>query len=74
VKDAYITDGHTFSYRVEIDLDMLRALVLNEVGGEVDNADIVTGWCSSTVKRGALMLYGDSQKMMEGPEIRHSKF
>jgi hypothetical protein len=42
VKDAYITDGHTFSYKVEIDLDMLYALVLNEVGGEVDNADIVT--------------------------------
>jgi hypothetical protein len=27
---------------VEINLDMLGALVLNEVGGEVDGADIVT--------------------------------
>jgi hypothetical protein len=27
--------------KVEVNLDMLRALVLNEVGGEVDNADVV---------------------------------
>jgi hypothetical protein len=29
------------SDKVEVDLDMLRALLLNEVGGEVDNADVV---------------------------------
>jgi hypothetical protein len=28
-------------YKVEIDLNMLHPLVLNEVGGEVDDADIV---------------------------------
>jgi hypothetical protein len=27
---------------VKVDLNMLRALVLNEVGGEVDGADVVT--------------------------------
>jgi hypothetical protein len=27
---------------VEVDLDMLRTLVLNRVGGEIDDADIVT--------------------------------
>jgi hypothetical protein len=27
---------------VEVDLDMLRMLVLNGVGGEIDDADIVT--------------------------------
>jgi hypothetical protein len=27
---------------VEVDLDMLCALVLNEVGGEVDGADVIT--------------------------------
>jgi hypothetical protein len=26
---------------VEVDLDMLRALVLNEVGGEVDSTDVI---------------------------------
>jgi hypothetical protein len=41
MQDADITDGHTFSHKVEVDLDMLRALVLNGVGGEVDDADVV---------------------------------
>jgi hypothetical protein len=36
-----ITDGHTFPDKVEVDLDMLRALVLNGVGGEVDGIDVV---------------------------------
>jgi hypothetical protein len=27
--------------KVEVDLDMLRALLLNGVGGEVDNTDVV---------------------------------
>jgi hypothetical protein len=42
VQDADITDGHAFLHKVEVDLDMLHALVLNGVGGEVDDADIVT--------------------------------
>jgi hypothetical protein len=36
VQDADITDGHAFPYNVEVVLNMLRALVLNGVGGEVD--------------------------------------
>jgi hypothetical protein len=31
-----------FPHKVEVNLDMLRALVLNAVGGEVDGANIVT--------------------------------
>jgi hypothetical protein len=42
VQDADITDGNAFPDEVEVDLDMLCALVLNGVGGEVDGADIVT--------------------------------
>jgi hypothetical protein len=42
VQDMDITDGHAFPHKVEVDLDMLRALVLNGVGGEVDSADVVT--------------------------------
>jgi hypothetical protein len=41
VKDADITDGHVFPHKLEDDLDMLHALVLNGVGGEVDDADAV---------------------------------
>jgi hypothetical protein len=36
-----ITDGHSFPHKVEVDLDMLRALVLNGVGGEVHGTDVV---------------------------------
>jgi hypothetical protein len=39
--DANITDGNAFPNEVEIDLDMLHTLVLNGVGGEVDDADVV---------------------------------
>jgi hypothetical protein len=41
VQDTDITDDHVFLHKVEVDLDMLRALVLNGVGGEVDCADII---------------------------------
>jgi hypothetical protein len=42
VQDAYITNGHTFLHKVEFDLDMFGALVLNGAGGEVDGIDVVT--------------------------------
>jgi hypothetical protein len=42
VQDTDITDGHVFLHKVEVDIDMLRALMLNGVGGEVDGTDVVT--------------------------------
>jgi hypothetical protein len=42
VQDANITDGYMFPHKVEVNLDKLRTLVLNGVGGEVDDADIAT--------------------------------
>jgi hypothetical protein len=42
MQNADITDGHAFLHKVEVDLNMLHALVLNGVGGEVDSADVVT--------------------------------
>jgi hypothetical protein len=41
VQDTDITDGHAFPHKVEVDLDMLHALVLNGVGGEVDGTNVV---------------------------------
>jgi hypothetical protein len=41
VQDTDITDGHVFLHKVEVDLDMFHAVVLNGVGGEVDGADVV---------------------------------
>jgi hypothetical protein len=42
MQDTDITDGNAFPDEVEVDLDMLCMLVLNGVGGEVDDADVVT--------------------------------
>jgi len=42
VHDADGTNGDALPYKVEIDLDMLDALMLNGVGGHVDGNDIVT--------------------------------
>jgi hypothetical protein len=41
VQDVDITNGHMFLHKVEVDLDMLHALVLKGVGGEVYNANAV---------------------------------
>jgi hypothetical protein len=41
VQDADITDGNTFPNEVEVNLDMLRTLLLKGVGEEVDDVDIV---------------------------------
>jgi hypothetical protein len=42
VKDADYTNGVLFTNEMEVDLQMLCALMLNGFGGEVDGADIVT--------------------------------
>jgi hypothetical protein len=41
VQDTDITNGHVFPHKVEVNLDMFYALVLNGVGGEVDGVDVV---------------------------------
>jgi hypothetical protein len=41
VKNANNFIGYPFADEVEVDFDMLRALVLDGVSGEVDGADVV---------------------------------
>jgi hypothetical protein len=41
VEDTNIPDGNTLTDKVKINLNMLGALMLNGVGGEVDDVDIV---------------------------------
>jgi hypothetical protein len=41
MEDVNISTGDPLADKVKIDLDMLRALVLDGVGGEVDGADVV---------------------------------
>jgi hypothetical protein len=42
VEDMNVLDNNTLAEKVKINLNMLGALVLNGVGGEVDGTDIVT--------------------------------
>jgi hypothetical protein len=41
MEDANVPDGNALADKVKINLNMLGALVLNGVGGEVDGTDIV---------------------------------
>jgi hypothetical protein len=42
MKDVDLTNGNLLSDEMKFNLDMLRALMLNGVGGEVHGADVVT--------------------------------
>jgi hypothetical protein len=42
MKNTNITNDNVLVDEVEINLDMLRALMLNRVSGQVNNTDIVT--------------------------------
>jgi hypothetical protein len=41
VEDMNVPDGNTLADKVKINLNMLGALVLNEVDGEVDGVDVI---------------------------------
>jgi hypothetical protein len=41
VEDMNISDSNALVNKVKINLNMVGALVLNRVGGEVDDADVV---------------------------------
>jgi hypothetical protein len=58
VEDADLTDGDLLTNEVEINLSVLCALVLDRVGGEVDDADIVAvDKCAPTQKTVKLLKY-----------------
>jgi hypothetical protein len=42
MQNPNLTEGDTLPNKVEINLNMLRAFMLDQIGGEVDNTDIVT--------------------------------
>jgi hypothetical protein len=41
MEDTHISNGDTLTDEVEVDLNMLGALMLDGVGGEVDRTDVV---------------------------------
>jgi len=56
--DADFTNGNTLPHEVEIDLNVLGALMLDGVGAHVDGADVVTVLASATPL--AIALYSAS--------------
>jgi hypothetical protein len=42
MKNTNITNGNVLAVEVEINLDILRALMLNRVSEQVDSNDIIT--------------------------------
>jgi hypothetical protein len=42
MKNLHFSDGNPFASEVEVELDMLRLLMLDRIGGEVHGADVVT--------------------------------
>jgi hypothetical protein len=55
VKDTDLTDGYLLSDKMKVNLHTLDALMLNGVGGEVHDADVVTA-DKSTPRRRSLEL------------------
>jgi hypothetical protein len=41
VHHTNIINGHVFPHQVNVDLNMLDVLVLNRVGAQVDDADVI---------------------------------
>jgi hypothetical protein len=56
MEDTNVSDGNALMDEVKINLNMLCALVLDEFGGEVDGADVVT-IDQSGLRQGAMQLH-----------------
>jgi hypothetical protein len=42
MENPNLTEGDTLPNKVEINLNVLRALMLDQIGGEVDSTNVVT--------------------------------
>jgi hypothetical protein len=62
VEYTNVPDGNALTDKVNINLKMLSALMLNEVGGEVDGADVVT-IDQSGPRQGAVQLHKQLMKL-----------
>jgi hypothetical protein len=72
VQNADFTEGDSLSDEVQINLNMLGSLMLNWVGGEVDNTDVITIDHSGAAKRMVKLLQKLSQPASLSNTICHS--
>ena len=68
MKDPNIADSDPVANEVQVDLHMLRPLVLNRVGGEVHGADVVAVDERALGKRAVKL----SQELSELGRLRHA--
>jgi hypothetical protein len=61
MEDTNVPDGNTLADKVEINLDMLGALMLDGVGGEVGGADVVA-IDQSGLRQGVVQLHKQLMK------------
>jgi hypothetical protein len=72
VEHTNITNGNTFPDEVKIDLSMLRALVLDGIGGHVDGADVVAVDKCRTARRSMQLEEELAKPCSLGNSICHS--
>jgi hypothetical protein len=51
MKNSNVTEGNLFSNKMEVDLNVLRPLMLHRITGEIDSTDVVAIDQSSTARR-----------------------
>jgi hypothetical protein len=71
-RDADIVDGDTLADEVVVDHHVLRALVLHEIGGEVDCTDVVTIYESGTQEGDVELLEHLSEPRRLGHAVGHN--
>ena len=71
MKDTKITNGNPLPDEVEVNLNMLGALMLNRIGGHVDGADVVTIHQCGLAEGGVQLLQELTQPGSLGDTISH---
>jgi hypothetical protein len=51
MKNSNMTEGNLFSNKMEVDLNVLRPLMLHRITGEIDSTDVVAIDQSSMARR-----------------------
>jgi hypothetical protein len=68
MEDVDLTDGNLLSDKMKINLHMLGVLMLNEIGGEVHDADIVTVDKSAPRRQGLELM----EQLMQPSGLSHA--
>ena len=71
VKDSYIAESNPLTHEMKVDLDVLRALMLHGVGGEVHGAHVVAVDDRRSIRRTPKLVQKLAQPTRLGHDIGH---